>query len=243
MTKPSKSQPPTAVPGASTAPAQVIDAANEDAIINLQDAGTAFITIATDAAWNGTLVVQLSNDSGASWHTTNFRRLNGDATNAAYSTANTTAAFLAGASGALMLRVTNRAAAGGAWVAGVATVTLSAGTGSSAVFQLAGLSGGTAEIGSVFGGSGTFTDRSGAITTGGTSQQVMAANTSRNYLILQNISAENLWFNFGVAAVTDSPSLKLEPGQTFVMEGTFIHVGAMNIIGATTGSKFVSKEG
>jgi len=90
---------------------------------------------------------------------------------------------------------------------------------------------------------GALTNRSGSITTGGTSQQLAAANTTRRYLFIQNIATEDLWSNVGVAAVADQPSVKLTPGDAFVMEGLFIDNEAVHIIGATTGSKFVAKEG
>jgi hypothetical protein len=89
---------------------------------------------------------------------------------------------------------------------------------------------------------GSLTDRSGSITTGGTAQQLAAANSSRSYFILQNISTGDLWFNFGVAAVADQPSFKLAAGQSFAMEGSFISTQLISIIGATTGQKFVAKE-
>lgn len=90
---------------------------------------------------------------------------------------------------------------------------------------------------------GTLTNGSGSITTGGTSQQIFASKSDRRYLLIQNISTENLWFNFGTAAVQDQPSIKLLPNASFVMESNFVDTQAVNIIGATTGSKFVAKEG
>lgn len=90
---------------------------------------------------------------------------------------------------------------------------------------------------------GSLTNRSGTITLGGTAQTLAAANTSRSYLLVQNISAENLWINFTTAAVADQPSFKIVPGDTFFMESSFLSTELISIIGATTGSKFVSKEG
>jgi hypothetical protein len=96
----------------------------------------------------------------------------------------------------------------------------------------------------------TMTDRSGAITTGGTSQEVMAANTSRKSLLIVNISDTQLWVNFGTNAVQDSPSIPLEAasstgaadGGSIEFEGSVIPTQAINIIGPTTGKKFVAKE-
>lgn len=90
---------------------------------------------------------------------------------------------------------------------------------------------------------GSLTNRSGSITAGGTSQQLAAANGSRKYLFIQNISTDTLWFDFGVTAVQDQPSLKLLPEASFAMEAGFISTQVVNIIGPTTGAKFVAKEG
>jgi hypothetical protein len=90
---------------------------------------------------------------------------------------------------------------------------------------------------------GALTNRSGSISSGGSSQQLAAANATRRYLFIQNIATEDLWFNFGTAAVADQPSVRLRPGDSFVMEGLFIDNQAIHIIGATTGSRFVAKEG
>jgi hypothetical protein len=93
---------------------------------------------------------------------------------------------------------------------------------------------------------GGLTDRSGSITSGATAQTVSAAKT-RNYLLIQNISVEALWVNFGTTAVADQPSIKLAPdsgsgGGTLSFEGGFVPNTLVSIIGATTGSKFVCKE-
>jgi hypothetical protein len=94
---------------------------------------------------------------------------------------------------------------------------------------------------------GSLVDRSGSITVGGTSQQLAAAKSQRQHLFIQNLSSENLWINFGVAAVADQPSIRIEPGASYVAgprehEGEYVTPLAVNIIGATTGSKFTAKE-
>lgn len=88
---------------------------------------------------------------------------------------------------------------------------------------------------------GSWTDRSGSITSGGTSQQVAAANTSRKAFEIQNISDEVMWLGIGVTAAADSTSFKIAAGDSYYMDG-FISTQAINIIGATTGKKFVAKE-
>lgn len=91
---------------------------------------------------------------------------------------------------------------------------------------------------------GTLTDRSGTITTGGTAQQAMAANASRKYLLIQNISDTVMWFNFTTTAVADSPSHYLAAnGGSFVQESSFVSTEAISIICATTGKKWTAKEG
>lgn len=90
---------------------------------------------------------------------------------------------------------------------------------------------------------GAITNRSGTITAGGVTQTLAAANATRSYFFVQNISTDTLWINFGVSAGQDQPSIKLCPEATFVMESGFVSTDAINIIGPTTGAKFVAKEG
>src|SRR5688572_2418584 len=98
---------------------------------------------------------------------------------------------------------------------------------------------------------GTVTNRSGTITSGGTSQQLAAANTARKYLYILNISDTIFWINFGTAAVADSPSIPLKAatsdgaadGGSITFDSSFVPSAAIHIIGATTGKKFVAKEG
>ena len=86
-------------------------------------------------------------------------------------------------------------------------------------------------------------NHSTTITLGGTAQDLMDANIGRRYLFIQNISTGDLWINFGVTAVADQPSIKIPAGASFVMEGTVVFGDLISIIGATTGQKFVAKEG
>ena len=84
------------------------------------------------------------------------------------------------------------------------------------------------------------TNRSGAITTGGTAQVLAAANSSRLSLVGQNISSGDLWINEigGTAAVDTAGSYKVGAGVSFAI-GTN---RAISIIGATTGQKFTATE-
>lgn len=92
---------------------------------------------------------------------------------------------------------------------------------------------------------GTLTDRSGSIATGGTSQQVAAASEGRFFLLIQNVSSGDLWVNFGTAAVTDQPSIKLVAGASLELSSAgsgWVPEEAVHIVGAATGQKFVVKE-
>ena len=88
----------------------------------------------------------------------------------------------------------------------------------------------------------TLTDRSGSIATGATAQQLAAANGTREYLLIQNVSAEDIWINFGITAVADQPSIKIAAGQSREWTVLGVPTASVSIIAATTGSKFVAKE-
>jgi len=93
--------------------------------------------------------------------------------------------------------------------------------------------------------SGALTDKSGTITTGGTAQTAAAANTSRKYLFIENpyTATETLWFSTVAAAVADSPSIALQPGDTWENPPHFCPTGAVSVIAATTGHKWTAREG
>lgn len=92
------------------------------------------------------------------------------------------------------------------------------------------------------GNSGALVLGSGTITTGGTSQQVFASNTSRKYLFIQNTSSTNEYIGFNVAASTTTGILLL-PNSSFSMENGYISTQIINILGATTGQTFVAYYG
>lgn len=90
---------------------------------------------------------------------------------------------------------------------------------------------------------GALTDRSGTMTLGGTSQQLAAANATRKYFFFENVSAEDMWINFGSAAVANQPSIRvLHDGGSFTMEGSFVSNQTINVVSATTTSAFTAKE-
>jgi len=84
------------------------------------------------------------------------------------------------------------------------------------------------------------TNRSGSISTGGTAQQLAAANATRRGLIGQNISTGDLWINEigGTAAADTAGSYRVTAGSTFEVSTS----RAVSIIGATTGQKFTASE-
>lgn len=90
---------------------------------------------------------------------------------------------------------------------------------------------------------GALTDGSGSIAAPATAQNIFAANATRAYLFVQNISADTLWINFGTNAVEDQPSVRLSPGASFAMEGMMVSTQLVSIIGPNAAAKFVAKEG
>lgn len=89
---------------------------------------------------------------------------------------------------------------------------------------------------------GTLTDRSGTITTGGSSQLVLPINLTRRYLFVQNVSDTTMWCNFTTAANTNQPSFTLIANASFIMENESISTEAINCTGTVTGKAFTAKE-
>lgn len=90
---------------------------------------------------------------------------------------------------------------------------------------------------------GALTDVSGTITVGGTAQELAAAKPNRKYFFVQNLDdAEALWIDFTVDAVEDTPSIRLDPGASFIMESAFVTSEKITTIATTTSHKFTAKE-
>ncbi len=87
---------------------------------------------------------------------------------------------------------------------------------------------------------GTLDDASGSITTGGTSQVVVAENFDRSYLLFQNHSDTDMWLNFGAAAVAGQPSIKIPAGVAYTP--SFVDNRSVNVLCATTGKQFTCKQ-
>lgn len=96
-------------------------------------------------------------------------------------------------------------------------------------------------------GTGTVTDRSGALTAGSASEEIMAANPDRKYLLIQNPvdASETLYVNFTTVAdeLTNNGSIELAAGGSILMEGAFVSTEAVNVNAVTTNHYFIAKEG
>ncbi|MDR6389255.1 hypothetical protein [Paraburkholderia phenoliruptrix] len=90
----------------------------------------------------------------------------------------------------------------------------------------------------------TLTDRSGTIATGGTAQQLAAANASRKGWRLQNTSNGDLWFNDtgGTASAAGAGSFKLASGGYYETPVGGSSQTAISIFGATTAQTFSASE-
>lgn len=89
-----------------------------------------------------------------------------------------------------------------------------------------------------------MTIRSGSITTGGTAQQLMAANSNRQGFIVQNLSSsQNLYLNItcGTAAA-DNTSMLLLPYGSYESTERNTPLCAISILGPTTSQQFYAAE-
>lgn len=93
-------------------------------------------------------------------------------------------------------------------------------------------------------------DASGSITTGGTAQTALAANGNRRFLRVENppSATESLFVRYGGTASVNSStpdSTELAPGASdeysSVGGNGYCPGGAVSVIAATTGHKFVLK--
>lgn len=88
------------------------------------------------------------------------------------------------------------------------------------------------------------TDRSGEITSGGSQQVLLNANSARAGFSIQNLSTEDLWINWtGTATATMSrPSFKIPPDCMYETLAHAVPTGVVRIIGPTTGQDFSARE-
>jgi len=91
---------------------------------------------------------------------------------------------------------------------------------------------------------GAVTDGSGTVATGGTSQQIFASNTSRQFLMVINppTATELLYVNTGAAASTTAGSSYPIPiGGNLTFDSGFVPTGTVNVTAVTTGHAFIAK--
>lgn len=103
---------------------------------------------------------------------------------------------------------------------------------------------GTALLGSVnvVGTTGTHTDKSGTVTSGGVAQTLAAANASRAGFWIQNQSTGDLWISSVGTAAATQPSLWLPAGSYYEYPSTAVPSAVISIFGATTGQAFAARE-
>lgn len=82
------------------------------------------------------------------------------------------------------------------------------------------------------------TDRSGSITTGGTAQNVAAANTARRGFTLQNTSDTEMRVSESGTAASATTGYQIAPGGRFTASTN----RAISVFGATTGKTFAATE-
>lgn len=83
----------------------------------------------------------------------------------------------------------------------------------------------------------TWTITNSTITAGGTSQQVAAFNSGRQFFFFQNTSDTAMWLNFGANAATNV-GIQVAPGATYTFPVDFTTTRAINVICTTTGKTF-----
>lgn len=88
----------------------------------------------------------------------------------------------------------------------------------------------------------TYTDKSGTVTSGGSAQTLMAANTSRRGFLVQNQSTGDLWISSLGAAAATQPSIWLPAGAYYEPPPTGVPTAAISIFGATTAQAFAARE-
>lgn len=81
------------------------------------------------------------------------------------------------------------------------------------------------------------------ITTGGTHQQVFAANADRKFLLIQNVSDTDMNLGIGYNPTASTGVFLSKSGGGIVFESGFIPTQEIRILCATTGKAFVALQG
>lgn len=91
----------------------------------------------------------------------------------------------------------------------------------------------------------TVANRSGTIAAANVAQQAMAASISRTYLACQNpiAATTTLFVNIDGAAGATNGSFELAPGGSVTWQAQFVPTGAVSVMSATAGARFVCREG
>lgn len=89
---------------------------------------------------------------------------------------------------------------------------------------------------------GLAINASGTITTGGASQQLLAANVNRRGFTVQNQSSGDLYIRVGATATVTNSSLRIAPGVLYETPAHHVSTNVVNIIGATNGQAFYATE-
>jgi hypothetical protein len=85
---------------------------------------------------------------------------------------------------------------------------------------------------------GAFTVTSGSTSaSANTSAQALASNSSRQYLLIQNVSDTDMYFNFGATATTDHLFIA-KSGGGIVFESGFVPTDAVNVICSSASKKY-----
>jgi len=100
--------------------------------------------------------------------------------------------------------------------------------------------------GDVIGGGGggsvrEYTDASSTITTGGTAQTILAANSARTGISFQNISDTDMYLNTTGTATAGAGSYLIKAGGTYVTDYGAKDSQAVSLLCATTGKAFTCK--
>lgn len=90
---------------------------------------------------------------------------------------------------------------------------------------------------------GVLTDRSGVLTLGGTAQQIAPANSVRlGFAILNLHASSDLWYSTLATAVQSQPSMRIPAGSMYETPPGGQGIGAISVIGPTTGQTFSVRE-
>jgi hypothetical protein len=89
---------------------------------------------------------------------------------------------------------------------------------------------------------GAATDRGVVITTGGTSQSLMAANQFRRGMQVQNQSTGDCYISGLGTATADYHSLRISAGALYESVPTHIGTGAISIVCTVTGANVYARE-